>query len=158
MSHSQTKFYITLECYCLNRVRINVTPGVNFINVLRAHFLYKILVPKITKLCLGLDFLAPKFCTKNARIKCWWNWWQCFFNLFQAAQQMKSYLSIWLNLDPQNSANSRILKEPCTELAEPRLKTLCYTDMLGNFVCLPKNIFCVSIMELSASIPQRYIK
>jgi len=30
-------------------------PGVNFINVLQARFLYKILAPKITKLCFGFE-------------------------------------------------------------------------------------------------------
>jgi len=35
-------------------------PCVNFINVLREHFLYKILAPKITKLCFGFEVLVPK--------------------------------------------------------------------------------------------------
>ncbi len=47
--------------------------GVHFINVLHVWFSYKILAPKITKLW---DFLVPKFCTKIACIKCWWNWRQ----------------------------------------------------------------------------------
>ncbi len=34
-------------------------PGVNFINVLHAHFSYEILAPKITKLCYGFEI----FCT-----------------------------------------------------------------------------------------------
>ncbi len=27
----------------------------------------------VRKLYFGLNFLAPKFCTKIARVKCWWN-------------------------------------------------------------------------------------
>jgi len=43
-------------------------------NVLRA-FLYKILAPKITKLCVfGLKFWHQKFCMKNAPVNSWWNW------------------------------------------------------------------------------------
>jgi len=51
-----------------------VLPGINFINVLREHFLYKILAPKIINLCFGFEIMAPKFCTKNERVKHWWNW------------------------------------------------------------------------------------
>ncbi len=52
--------------------------GVNlFINVLRVHFLYKILAPKITKLCFGFETRKKScrkdFRTKNARVKRWWN-------------------------------------------------------------------------------------
>jgi len=36
------------------------TSGLNFINVLRAYFLYKILAPKITNLEFGCEGLAPK--------------------------------------------------------------------------------------------------
>jgi hypothetical protein len=37
-------------------------------------FLYKILAPKIKKLCDGFGiFLRQKFCTKNALVKRWWN-------------------------------------------------------------------------------------
>jgi hypothetical protein len=32
-----------------------IHPGVNFINNLRLHFLYKILAPPITKLCFGFE-------------------------------------------------------------------------------------------------------
>jgi hypothetical protein len=40
----------------------------NFINVLRVHFLYEVLAPKITKLCFGdWDFLATNIVVKNAR-------------------------------------------------------------------------------------------
>jgi len=43
------------------RERANVGQhGVNFINVIRAHFSYKILPPKITKLCFGFEVLEPK--------------------------------------------------------------------------------------------------
>jgi len=55
-----------------------LSAGVNFINDLCARFLYEsgFLVPKFrTKAdILGLKFLAPKFCTKIARKKHWWNW------------------------------------------------------------------------------------
>jgi len=41
-------------------IRINKPAAVNFINVLRAHFPYKILAPKTTKLAFGFEILAPK--------------------------------------------------------------------------------------------------
>jgi len=55
-----------------------VSSGVNFINVLRAHFSYEILAPKITKPNVTREKLM-KSCqkdllTKKAPIKCWWNW------------------------------------------------------------------------------------
>ena len=50
--------------------------GVSFINMLCSHFLYKIWVPKITKVCLGFVIFLPKICTKNTRDKCWWNWFK----------------------------------------------------------------------------------
>jgi len=41
-------------------------PGVNLINVLRLHFLYKILAPQITKLCFGFDtFWRQNFVQKT---------------------------------------------------------------------------------------------
>ncbi len=40
-------------------------PGINFINVLCAHFLYKILAPKITKLCFVFEiFWSQNFVQK----------------------------------------------------------------------------------------------
>jgi hypothetical protein len=40
--------------------------GVDFINILRAHFSYKILAPKITKLCFGFEiFWRPNIGKKN---------------------------------------------------------------------------------------------
>ncbi len=48
---------------------MSVATGVNFINVLHAHFLYKILEPKFTKLCFGFEVLVPKILyEKHARI------------------------------------------------------------------------------------------
>ncbi len=64
--------------FCVSMKILGFQQGVNFINILRAHFLYKTLAPKITKLreALLYKILVPKthFCMKNARIKCWWNW------------------------------------------------------------------------------------
>jgi len=41
-------------------------PDVNFINVLRTHFLYKILAPKITKLCFAFEiFWRQNIAEKN---------------------------------------------------------------------------------------------
>ncbi len=69
-------YYHSFICYFVNVTKLKTKygssdsalglAGVNFINVLRARFLYKILVTKITKLCFGFDFLAKKFCMKNA--------------------------------------------------------------------------------------------
>jgi len=39
--------------------------GVNFINLLRAHLSYEILVPKTTKLAFGFEILAPKILYKK---------------------------------------------------------------------------------------------
>jgi len=43
--------------------------GVNFINVLCARFSYKILAPKITKLCFGFEVLPPKSLYKKRTSK-----------------------------------------------------------------------------------------
>jgi hypothetical protein len=48
------------------KMLVKLRPGVNFINILRARFSYRILVPKIKKLCFGC-------------VKCWWNWNWCQF-------------------------------------------------------------------------------
>jgi len=47
--------------------------GVNFINILRTHFSYEI---KLSSFSLHRVWLWTNFCTKNARLKCWWNWLQ----------------------------------------------------------------------------------
>jgi len=47
--------------------------GVNFINVLHEHILYKSLWAAFFYLLFGSEFLAPIFCTKTVRVKCWWN-------------------------------------------------------------------------------------
>jgi len=44
---------------------------VNFINILRAHFLYKSLLSSIFLLRV---WLWTNIRTKNAPVKCWWNW------------------------------------------------------------------------------------
>jgi len=65
------------------RYSVSEWPGVNFINVLRAQFSYKILVPKITKLKhLTLRLFGERILAKNARLKCWWNRHQCRIKLF----------------------------------------------------------------------------
>jgi hypothetical protein len=44
-------------------------PGVNFINIIRMHFSYEILVPKTTKLTFGFEILEPKILyEKRSRI------------------------------------------------------------------------------------------
>jgi len=52
LNHSHTSSLPKTHTYS---VRERITPMVNFINIIRAHF------------------LAPKFRTKNARVKYWWN-------------------------------------------------------------------------------------
>jgi len=55
------------------------------------------------------------------------------FQPFSSRGTFETLLNFWRNLDTKNSANLRILAEPCKELAEPvgsaepRLKTLIYT-------------------------------
>ncbi len=46
-------------------------PRVNFINILRTHFLYKNLLSSFSLLRI---WLWTNFCMKNAGLKCWWNW------------------------------------------------------------------------------------
>ncbi len=53
------------------RSKFEVRPFVNFINVLRLHFLYEH--------CFGSLHVCRKscrndVCTKNSYVKCWWNW------------------------------------------------------------------------------------
>jgi len=43
--------------------------GVNFINILLAHFWYEILAPKITNLCFGFEIFAPKILYEKAARK-----------------------------------------------------------------------------------------
>jgi len=40
--------------------RTGLPPRVDFINILLTHFLYKILAPKITKLCFGFEIFGAK--------------------------------------------------------------------------------------------------
>jgi len=59
----------------LNNNLDNCSLGVNFINVLRAHFSNEILAPKITKLCFGFatreKLLNLLLYENRSRIKCW---------------------------------------------------------------------------------------
>jgi len=51
----------------VRRKLMKSSPGVNFINVLREHFSYKIFVPKITKLCFGFETFWHKNFVQKAR-------------------------------------------------------------------------------------------
>ncbi len=56
-------------------------PGVNFTNILRAHFLYKrdksFACSFFVFTCiLGLNFFLAQEFSANVLIKCWWNWSQ----------------------------------------------------------------------------------
>ncbi len=55
------------------RTLMKLSLGVNFINILRAHFIYEILAPKITKLWFGFEIFWRQNIGKNAPAKCWWN-------------------------------------------------------------------------------------
>ncbi len=50
---------------------MSLKTGVNFTNILGAHFLYKSLLISFSLLTV---WLWTNFCTKNALVKCWWNW------------------------------------------------------------------------------------
>ncbi len=53
------------------------TPWVNFINILHVHFSRKSKLSSFSLVTFWLwqkDLGNKHFCTKNARIKCWWNW------------------------------------------------------------------------------------
>ncbi len=57
--------------------RFFFSPAVNFINIFCAHFLYKYLVPKATKLAFVFEILAAKILYEKKRAKNekrWWNW------------------------------------------------------------------------------------
>jgi len=47
---------------------------VNFINILRTHFLYEKLVPKIQSQKVSRKKLCKNFRTKKVGVKRWWNW------------------------------------------------------------------------------------
>jgi len=50
----------------------NPSPScINFINILRAHFSYESLLSSFSLLRV---WLWTNICTKNAPVKCWWNW------------------------------------------------------------------------------------
>jgi len=51
------------------------TPGVNFINVFRAHFSYKSLLSSFSlRSYIRLCVFGTKFVQKTREKKCWWNW------------------------------------------------------------------------------------
>jgi len=87
-------------------------PGVNFINMLWAHFLYKSLLSSFSLLRI---WLWTNFRTINARVKCWWNWPQhtlcSFSNLPQQVMSDKI---------------SEICPSLCTIQSFFSLPTLCY--------------------------------
>jgi len=47
------------------------SPRVNFIDVLLVHFWYE---SQLSSFSLLRVWLWMNFCTKNASVKCWWNW------------------------------------------------------------------------------------
>jgi len=60
--------------------------GVNFNNVLCSPFSHESLWAAFFYLLFGFEYLAPKFCTKNARVKFWWNWLQSTVNVPDLAE------------------------------------------------------------------------
>ncbi len=59
-------------------------PAINFINILRVHFLYEILSPKITRLKHTQRKLCDLLKYKKGTRKHWWNWPRnnhCIFKL-----------------------------------------------------------------------------
>ncbi len=61
------------HCSLHNNKLFKTWPGVNVINILLAHFLYKSLLKAKLK---AVKSCSKDFCMKNVRIKCWWNWLQ----------------------------------------------------------------------------------
>jgi len=58
-------------------------PGVNFINILGALFLYKIALRSFSLVTVWLcDFLVQKIMAQKLLLKCWWNWHQWLFSTF----------------------------------------------------------------------------
>jgi len=66
------------------------------------------------------------------------------FQPFSSRGTFETLLSVWQNLDAQNSASLRILREPCKELmepvgsAEPRLKN---TALMCKHSCALQSLF-----------------
>ncbi len=58
--------YVTIRMQ--KRIETDDKSGVNFINILQAYFTYKILAPKITKLCFGFEILAQKKFERKMRV------------------------------------------------------------------------------------------
>jgi len=61
---------INLSCWFVWRIQNGLKPVVNFINIIPTNFLYKSL---FWQLFLVTFWLLLKICTKNLRIKRWWN-------------------------------------------------------------------------------------
>jgi len=55
---------------------LKLLPRINFINILRTRFLYE---SALSSYSLVTFWQKKHFCTKNAYIKCWWNWPPVFF-------------------------------------------------------------------------------
>jgi len=71
---------------------IKLTTGGQF----QQHFMHAFFIWNFCRELLSYDILAPKmrFCTKNARIKCWWNCHQRFRIIFAGfPKNIKKYCS-----------------------------------------------------------------
>jgi len=93
---SQVSLFILLGSHAkkaAHKMLVKLTAGINFINVLRTNFLYE---------ChFSTYFLAlSKICTKNTRVKRWWNWPQVSIssNLFMATVTFSRYQCFFSNV------------------------------------------------------------
>ncbi len=64
-AYFQPLWIVVMRMYSFRR------PGINFINILCSHFLYKSLLSGFSLLRV---WFWMNFHMKNAHIKCWWNW------------------------------------------------------------------------------------
>jgi len=74
-NHNNTNNKNFFVCFTNIRAKRKKTkiPGVNFINVLRTNFVTIFWRQKLQRWNVTRESFANHFCTKNRRIKCWWN-------------------------------------------------------------------------------------
>jgi hypothetical protein len=107
-------------------VVIFVRPVVNFINVFRVCFLYKILAPKTTKLAFGFEILVPKILCVKLESK--------------TLMKLTLYL-ILVVLVAQVDGGERAPAVPQFILSLNKFKRLIFNNGLHTCLCIPKKQF-----------------
>jgi len=76
----------------VRRTLMKLTPDVNFINILHAHFFPIFWCQKLQSWVLGLKFFDAKISAKKVCLKCWWNWHLCYRNTVLTITKNTKYL------------------------------------------------------------------